>query len=92
MASVVIRNRTHNKSNKHIWTYKISNESNSNELEWTFIFKDDVNSGDASKISLSNYTTVLQELMFNQEIQSKHEFLYLGICGPTFDNDHRALI
>jgi len=75
-----------------IWTYKIPNDLNSNEYEWTFIFEDDVNFVDPSKVSLLNYITTLQELMYNKEIQSKHGFLYLGICGPTFDNDNQTLI
>lgn len=75
-----------------LWTYVIPNRSNTNELEWSFIFEDDVNFYDPSKISLPNYISALEEFMYNPEIQIKHGFFYLGICGPTLINDTQPLI
>jgi len=75
-----------------LWTYKIANESKTNEFKWTFIFEDDVNFTDPSNVSLPNYIAPLEELMYNPEVQMKHGFLYLGICGPIFDNNSQPLI
>jgi hypothetical protein len=47
---------------------------------------------DPSIVSLPNFIRPLQELMYNPEIQIKDGFLFLGICGPTFDNDSPPLI
>ena len=75
-----------------LWTYKIPNHSKTNEVEWTFIFEDDVNFNDPVKFGLTNYIKPLRELMYNDEIRSEHGFLYLGICGPTFDNNSRPIV
>jgi hypothetical protein len=75
-----------------IWTYEIPKQSKHNELEWSFIFEDDVNFMNPSLVSLSNFIAPLQELMNNPEVQHKHGFLYLGICGPEYPNDSPSLI
>jgi len=75
-----------------IWTYEIPKYSNNNELEWSFIFEDDVNFCDPSTVSLPNFIAPLQEIMHNPEVQLKDGFLYLGICGPDFNNDSQPII
>lgn len=74
-----------------IWTYKIPNQPNTNKYEWAFIFEDDVNFNKPSKVSLRNYIKALEEIMYYPEIQSEQGFLYLGICGPKY-NDTRPFI
>ena len=75
-----------------LWTYKIPNHSKTNEFEWTFIFEDDVNFNDPATVGLTDFIKPLEELMYNDEIRSKHGFLYLGICGPTFDNHSQPIV
>lgn len=75
-----------------LWTYEITKYSTKGELEWSFIFEDDVDFIEPSKVSLLNYINPLQELMHYPEIQLKHGVFYLGICGPTFASDNRSLI
>lgn len=74
-----------------IWTYKIHSKPNSHDLEWTFIFEDDVRFNDPRKVFLPNYISALEEMMDNPEIQIKDGFFYLGICGPAY-NDTQPLI
>ncbi|CAF4104655.1 unnamed protein product, partial [Rotaria sordida] len=75
-----------------VWTYEITKYSKHGELEWSFIFEDDVNFVEPSKVSLPNYINALQALMYHPEIQFKHGIFYLGICGPTFASDNHTLI
>ncbi|CAF4231249.1 unnamed protein product, partial [Rotaria sordida] len=77
---------------RFIWTYEITKYSKYGELEWSFIFEDDVNFVEPSKVSLPNYINALQALMYHPEIQFKHGIFYLGICGPTFASDNHTLI
>ncbi|CAF1093206.1 unnamed protein product [Adineta ricciae] len=69
-----------------LWTYEIAKYSTSNELQWSFIFEDDVNFVPPSNFSLKSYINTIEQLMDHPEIQSKHGFFYLGICAPTFSN------
>ena len=78
-----------------IWTYEIPKYASS-ELEWSFFFEDDVNVVDpqtaAPQISTwFNYTSILQELMHDEEVYKKHGLFYLGICGPIFNLTDRPL-
>ncbi len=75
-----------------LWTYEIQKFSTNDELEWSFVFEDDVNFIEPSNFSLPNYINAIQELMHHPEIQLKHGAFYLGICGPTFSNDTQTLI
>ena len=75
-----------------LWTNVIPNYSVEDDLQWSFIFEDDVIFNAPGKVSLLNYTSALQEMMFNSELQSKDGFMYLGICGPKFDNDTQVLV
>jgi len=75
-----------------LWTYELAKYSTNNELEWSFIFEDDVNFVDPSKVSLPNYINALEELMYHPEIQLKHGVFYLGICEPKFTNDKHTII
>ncbi|CAF1129313.1 unnamed protein product [Adineta ricciae] len=74
-----------------LWTYEIAKYSTSNELQWSFIFEDDVNFVPPSNFSLKTYINAIEQLMDHPEIQSKHGFFYLGICGPTFSNNSSLL-
>jgi hypothetical protein len=75
-----------------VWTYEIPKYSTNNELEWSFVFEDDVDFLEPSKFSLPNYINAIQELMHHPEIQLTDGMFYLGICGPTYANDNRTLI
>ena len=75
-----------------LWTYVIPKHSKHDELQWSFIFEDDVNFNNSSKVFLPNYISALQELMINPDVQLKDGFIYLGICGPTFHNTTHPLI
>ncbi|CAF1119540.1 unnamed protein product [Adineta steineri] len=79
-----------------LWTYEIpkssNNNNNNNEFEWSFIFEDDVNFCDPSQVSLLNFIEPLQELTHNQQIQQNDGFVYLGICGPDFNNSSPSII
>ena len=75
-----------------LWSYELQKDSTGSELDWSFIFEDDVNFIDPSNFSLPNYINPLQELMYNPEIQLKHGVFYLGICGPTFENNSQPLL
>jgi hypothetical protein len=75
-----------------IWTYEIPKYSKDNELEWSFIFEDDVDFWDPAGISLTNYIEPLKELIYNPEVQNKDGFVYLGICGPTYPNNSQPFI
>jgi len=75
-----------------LWTYEFPKYSTNGELEWSFIFEDDVNFVEPSKVSLSNYINALQELMHHPEIQLKHGIFYLGMCAPKFTNDNGTII
>ena len=75
-----------------LWTYKIPEESQENEYQWSFIFEDDVHFNNTDSISLSNYIEPLKQLMINEDIQKKDGFFYLGICRPSFDNQSSPLI
>ncbi len=74
-----------------LWTYEIPKYSENNEFQWSFIFEDDVNFNDPSKVGLRNYITSLQEFMNNPDVQIKDGFFYLGICGPKYLNDTELL-
>lgn len=71
-----------------LWTYVIPKYSQNNQLQWSFIFEDDVNFNDPSKIGLRNYIVPLQEFM--KKINDG--FFYLGICGPIYSNDTQLFI
>ena len=78
-----------------IWTYAIPKHTSS-ELQWSFIFEDDVNVIDMittpHQISTwSNYTAMLQELMHDEEVQEKDGFFFLGIYSPLFNTTDRPL-
>jgi hypothetical protein len=73
-------------------TYDIPKYSTNDELEWSFIFEDDVDFIEPSNFSLSNYINAIQELMYHSEIQLKDGMFYLGICGPKFANNTPTLI
>lgn len=75
-----------------LWSYEIQKDSTAGELDWSFIFEDDVDFIDPSNFSLPNYISALQELMYNPEIQLKHGLFYMGICGPIFENNSQPLI
>jgi hypothetical protein len=75
-----------------LWTYEVTKYSTNGELEWSFIFEDDVNFIEPSNFSLPNYINAVQQLMHHPEIQLKHGVFYLGICGPTFTSDNYSLI
>ncbi len=59
-----------------IWTYKIPQYSKTNQLEWAFIFEDDVDFNDPSKISLPNYIASLKEMMNNFQVQKYGFFIW----------------
>ncbi len=75
-----------------VWTDEIPKYSTNDELEWSFVFEDDVDFIEPSKVSLPNYISAIQELMHHPDIQGKHGAFHLGICGPTFTNDNRKII
>ena len=75
-----------------LWTNIIPNYSVDDDLQWSFIFEDDVNFNNPAKVFLLNYTSALQDIMFNSEVLFKDGFMYLGICGPNFDTDTRVLV
>jgi len=76
-----------------VWTYEIPKYSQyNNDEEWSFVFEDDTNFIEPSKVSLSNYMGALEELMKNPEIHLQHGFFYLGICRPKFERKSRPLI
>jgi hypothetical protein len=75
-----------------LWTYEVTKYSTNGELEWSFIFEDDVNFVEPSKFSLPNYINAVHQLMHHPEIQLKHGLFYLGICGPRFATDNHSLI
>ena len=74
-----------------LWTFEIPKYSTTTELDWSFIFEDDVNFIDPSNFLLPNYITAIEELMHHRDILLKHGAFYLGMCGPKFYNDDRAL-
>ena len=70
-------------------TYEISKYATGDELEWSFMFEDDVDFVEPSKFGLSSYLDALQQLMYHPEVQIEDGVFYLGICGPTFAiSDH----
>jgi hypothetical protein len=75
-----------------IWTDEIPKYSTNGELEWSFVFEDDVNFIEPANVSLPNYISAIQELMHHPDVQLKHGAFYLGICGPTFTHDNRTII
>ena len=75
-----------------LWTYVIPEQSSKDPYEWSFIFEDDVNFINPTRVSLLSYTNALQQLMNDPEIQRKDGFIYLGICGPTFFNTTRTIV
>ena len=75
-----------------LWSYVIPKHSMRDELQWSFIFEDDVNFNNASEVFLPNYISALQELMKDPDVQLKDGFIYLGICGPMFLNTTHPLI
>ncbi len=75
-----------------VWTDEIPKYSPNDELEWSFVFEDDVDFIEPSKVSLPNYISAIQELMHHPDIQLNHGMFYLGICGPTFTHDNRTII
>ena len=75
-----------------LWTYIIPKKAAGDDLYWSFIFEDDVNFNDPAKVALTNFTGALLEMMFNPQVQLKDGFMYLGICGPKFDNDTSMLV
>ena len=75
-----------------LWTYVIPKESASDPYEWSFIFEDDVNFINPSKVALLSYNNALKELLYNPEIQRQDGFVYLGICGPSFLNDTKPIV
>ena len=70
-----------------LWTAVIPKYSAKDDLQWSFIFEDDINFVSPARVSLLDYTSALQEMMANPEIQLKDGFMYLGICGPDFDKN-----
>ncbi|CAF1484859.1 unnamed protein product [Rotaria sp. Silwood1] len=76
----------------YLWTYELIKYSKNNELEWSFIFEDDVDFIEPSKVSLSNYINAVQVLMNHSEIRLKHGMFYLGMCGRTDIKDNTSLI
>ena len=64
-----------------LWTYIIPGQSTKDPYEWSFIFEDDVNFINPTRVSLLSYNNALQQLMNDPEIQRKDGFIYLGICG-----------
>jgi hypothetical protein len=75
-----------------VWTYEIPKYSTNDDLEWSFVFEDDVDFIEPSNFSLPNYINAVQELMHHPEIQLTDGMFYLGICGPEFTNDNLTLI
>jgi hypothetical protein len=75
-----------------VWTYEIPKYSTNDDLEWSFVFEDDVDFIEPSNFSLPNYINAIQELMHHPEIQLTDGMFYLGICAPEFTNDNRTLI
>lgn len=75
-----------------LWTYEITKYSTNGELEWSFVFEDDVDFLEPSKFSLPNYINAVQELMHRPEIQLEDGLFYLGICGPKFASNNHSLI
>ena len=74
-----------------LWTYEIIKYATDDELEWSFIFEDDVDFVEPSKFGLSNYLDALQQLMYHPGAQIENGVFYLGICGPTFASSNHAL-
>ncbi|CAF1351716.1 unnamed protein product [Adineta steineri] len=75
-----------------LWTYEIPKYSNNSEFEWSFVFEDDVNFGDPSRVSLKNFIIPLKEFMQRPQIQLEDGFFYLGICGPEYNNYSQIII
>ena len=74
-----------------LWTYEIIKYSTGDELEWSFIFEDDVDFVEPSRFGLSDYLDALQQLMSHPEAQIEDGVFYLGICGPTFASSHHSI-
>ncbi len=75
-----------------LWTYEIPKFSTNDELEWSFVFEDDVDFIEPSNFSLPNYINAIQELMHHPEVRLTDGMFYLGICEPSLANDNRTLI
>lgn len=75
-----------------LWTNEIPKYSQHDEYQWSFIFEDDVNVGNPSLFSLSDYIAPLEELMHNREVREKDGFFYLGICGPNFIDQKQSFV
>ncbi|CAF1192285.1 unnamed protein product [Adineta ricciae] len=75
-----------------LWTYEIPKHCAQNELQWSFIFEDDVNFYDLSKVSLKNYISPLQEMMSHPDVHLKDGFFYLGICEPKYNKDTQMIV
>ncbi len=75
-----------------VWTDEIPKYSTNDELEWSFVFEDDVNFIEPSNFSLPNYISAIQELMYHPEVRLKHGAFYLGLCGPNYSNSKETLI
>ncbi|UJR32546.1 hypothetical protein I4U23_020008 [Adineta vaga] len=75
-----------------LWTYVIPTHSVGNELQWSFIFEDDVNFCKPSEVYLKNFISPLQEMMSHPGVQLKDGFFYLGICGPEYSNHTETII
>ncbi|UJR07948.1 hypothetical protein I4U23_012227 [Adineta vaga] len=76
----------------NVWTHEIPKYSKNNELQWSFIFEDDVNFVNPSNFSLRNYIHPLEDMMKHPEIHLKDGLFYLGICGPKFSNKTHRFI
>lgn len=66
-----------------LWAYKIQ-ELQINELDWSFIFEDDVNFVNASNISLSNFNEPMKEFINDPQVKTQDGFFYLGMCEPQY--------
>jgi hypothetical protein len=75
-----------------LWAYEIPKFSTNDELEWSFVFEDDVDFVEPSNFSLPNYINAIQELMHHPEVRLTDGMFYLGICEPSLANDNRTLI
>ena len=70
----------------NLWTYQIPADLKDDEDEWAFIFEDDVNFVNSTTCFQKNFIETMNVFLNNPEIRKKHGFLYLGICGPIWDN------
>ena len=61
-----------------IWAYKIP-ELQIDELDWSFIFEDDINF-----VNASNFSEPMKEFLNDPQVKTNDGFFYLGMCEPQY--------